>query len=249
MPLRRDHRHVAQYGARANTIPFVPADVSGLWAHYDFSNISTLFTDTTRTTPVTTSGDIIKGVTDLSGNNRHLTEATNGPTYTTALFNGLAAARFDGSNDVLATGNVTIAQPFTIVGIFARKSTAGAGNNGYIAFASSFTELGIQNTGGSGTYMMYAGTVVTGALVGDTSQHCVVGVFNGASGALRKDGSSSAVNPGVGGGTAEPLQLGKDPGAIFLQADYGEVFIYDTALSAGNLTKVDNYSRSKWGTP
>jgi len=51
---------------------------------YDFSDTSTLFTDQARTTPVTTTGNAVRGVTDLSGNNNHLINSLGTPTWNSA---------------------------------------------------------------------------------------------------------------------------------------------------------------------
>jgi len=53
---------------------------------YDFSDTSTLFTDQARTTPVTTTGNAVRGVTDLSGNNNHLINSLGTPTWNSAGF-------------------------------------------------------------------------------------------------------------------------------------------------------------------
>ena len=47
---------------------WVPSDVAGLALWLDASDLSTLFTDSARTTPVASSGDPVGGWADKSGN-------------------------------------------------------------------------------------------------------------------------------------------------------------------------------------
>lgn len=72
----------------------------GVW--FDFSDMSTLFQDSARTTPVTAAGQPIGGVLDKSGNGNHLGQATAAfrPTWN-LLPNGKMGAQFDGSNDYI----------------------------------------------------------------------------------------------------------------------------------------------------
>lgn len=87
--------------------------VAGVW--YDFTDISTLWQDTARTTPVTASGQTVAGVTDKSGNGNHLAQATVAarPVYTES--GGLRFLLFDGVNDGIAcTFGAALTQPTTI---------------------------------------------------------------------------------------------------------------------------------------
>lgn len=81
-----------------------PADISGLAGYWQFSNLSQIFDATTGgTTPANGAG--IARTEDLSGNGRALTQPTTGnrPVRVDGVINGLPVARFDGSNDVLAS--------------------------------------------------------------------------------------------------------------------------------------------------
>ncbi|SIO11886.1 hypothetical protein [Vannielia litorea] len=84
-----------------------PAELSGLLAWYDPSDLSTLFQDAAGTLPVTSAGDPVGLMQDKSGNGRHMSQASAvaRPLYQTdgtlhwLAFNGsnasLSAAAFD----------------------------------------------------------------------------------------------------------------------------------------------------------
>src|SRR3990172_1742397 len=93
-PLGRSRRRVSA---------FSPLSLSPvLWL--DFSDLSTLFTDSAGTIPVTSDGDVIGYAADLSGNGNHATQATtlNKPVWKAAIQNGLGAGLWDKTNDYLA---------------------------------------------------------------------------------------------------------------------------------------------------
>jgi len=74
------------------------SDVSSatLWAGYTFFDSTTLYTNTACTAAVTTNGDSIQCAADISANGYDLTEATDPPTYNTAIFS-TSGGRFDGT--------------------------------------------------------------------------------------------------------------------------------------------------------
>lgn len=97
--------------------PFDPVDLftaSEKGAIYDVSNLATLFQDSGGATAVTASGQEVRQLRDLSGNNHHLT-ATNGPIYTEAA--GLKFLRFDGINDIMSKASVDFSgcRKFTMI--------------------------------------------------------------------------------------------------------------------------------------
>lgn len=88
--------------------------LASLKFNWDFSWSGYCFLDTARTTPVTSDGDLIAGVTDLSGNGFHLAQSDSSKRFTwrTGIKNGLAVARLDGLNDVMSVPSSTTAMQF-----------------------------------------------------------------------------------------------------------------------------------------
>ena len=74
-----------------------PPNLATLQFWYDFTDRSTLYTDTARTTQVTAAGQTINGITD-KGVAAHHADSTGevGPVYTKSGQNGLSYALFDG---------------------------------------------------------------------------------------------------------------------------------------------------------
>lgn len=106
MPL--PHRLIASgvLGGGASK-PFSPLDtIPLLW--YDAMDISTLFQNNTKTTPVTADGQAVGAWADKSGNAKDATQAATEwkPLYKTGVINGYPAILGDGSNDVLATASI-----------------------------------------------------------------------------------------------------------------------------------------------
>jgi len=88
---------------RAGTWPSVltsPTNLAGLQLWLDASDASTLFDATTGGSLVAADGTV-KRWEDKSGNARHATESTNGPTRKTSVQNGLGTLDFDGTNATL----------------------------------------------------------------------------------------------------------------------------------------------------
>ncbi len=232
---------------------FNPKSISGLTAWYDFSNISTLWKDTARTSAVTADADIILGVTDLSGTANHLSEATNGPAYKTVIQNGHSVARFDGTNDRLFKDPLvaTISQPLTYFLVFKL-------NAAYVAPGASILDghggrvQMVGNSAGDNKWAVFAGgTPRSSSVTYDTSSHIIQLTTNAASTTMRIGGGAdtlSGLSPGTNGLDAVVLATDSIAGGSgFVSMDYDEVLVYNSALSVANMNAVGNYLAAKWG--
>lgn len=117
----------------------------GLWL--DGADASSLYTDTSLTTNVAASTDLVAGWRDKSGNGRHFLQATSTarPQYFTSVQNGCSTVRFDGTEDYMThTGAVAkdLVQNLSGVTIFTVMSQATSG-----ATQNVFTAL--NNAGGA----------------------------------------------------------------------------------------------------
>lgn len=93
-------RHGCHQAAYGGAVAYSPLNESPN-LFYDISNLSTLWKDTAGTVPVTTDGDLVARVDDLSGNGGHLLQPTSSlrPLYKTA--GGLSWLEFDGVDDFI----------------------------------------------------------------------------------------------------------------------------------------------------
>jgi hypothetical protein len=221
-----------------------PVDVSGLLGWYDFSDVSTLWTNTTRTTPVTADGDVIKGVTDKSGNGRHLSEATNAPTYRVNAAGGRSVSRYVATK-YLRNLSFTLNQPFTafIVGDVTVPATNQYFFDGEAlnrALIASFSATAVR---------VYAGTILDQTIANNAmlTPHVIGAVYNGASSRNVFDGTVVTGVAGVLGSTGITLGVAGDLSTGPLTGDIAECLIYNTALSSADISEVARYLGAKYG--
>lgn len=238
-------RHVARYGS------FNPLTVPTLSAWYDFSNAGTLFTDTGRTTPVVNNGDVIKGVTDLSGLGNHLSEATNGPAYTVGLLNGKSGARFDGVNDILSGAftptNITTATIFVVLMWNGNNRGAlglgnGVVNTGYQIRRDAAPVFTVKEFDGA---QRSAGSNLADTVYGIISEYHANGNLT-----AYVNGVPGATNAGAGVGVTatSALKVGAlENGTTFpMLGDILEILICSSALSSANHNAMGNYLGTKY---
>lgn len=248
LPMRRI-RINAQFGISLPT--------TNLAAWYDFGDITQLWQDTARTTPIIADGQIIKGVTDKSGNGNHLSEATNGPTYKTGIINGNSIARFDGANDTLTKtpfASGTLTQPYTAFMVGKTPDTSEV--NAPWTDGADGTSRGhiVMTEGGAGNHWnFFAGTtVINSSVVANTNVHVFCVVMNAASSSFRVDGGADTDgggNPGTS--TLTGITLANNVpagGSTFAQVDLMHVVLYSGDLANSVKDQVGQALASDAGT-
>lgn len=199
-----------------------------------------IWLDPSDAATVTLNGATVAQINDKSTNSRHFTQGTAGaqPTYATggSGINSLGCLSFDGG-DTLNGPSYTLAQPYTLA-IVIKFGTTGAQQ-------AIFNNTTLWISGGF--FGLWAGATLAGPAA-DTALHTMVAVYNGGSSSFRIDGSATT---GTGGGTGASgtWELSRAVAPLLTGSKVGEVIVYPSALSAGDLTALEGYLKAKWGTP
>lgn len=237
--------------AGAGSVPFSPSDVAGLKAWWDFGDAATLFTDTARSTPATSDGDAIAGVTDKSGTGYHLSQsnASTRPTYKTAIQNGLSIARFvvaNSSNMIVASPSETARNWTFFIVVKDPTPTTGTAK----AFFDSATgRLIISHLANSTPQLGYFdGAWRNIANVASGAQILTWVLDNTGSDIFRNGtnlGSAAYTQRGISGNTR--IMSDNSGTSQFTGGDLCEMLIYSGALSQEDTESVGSYLATRWG--
>lgn len=231
---------------------FSPTDISGLVAWYDFSDITTMFQDSARTTPVTADADPIGGVTDKSGSANHLSQGTSTkrPTYKTGIQNGKSIARFDGSDDCFTISPITTLANINANGYiqFVVVKLSGGMVAGHRASSHVHYSAGGLEVGGA---WGYNGGYKNAALsLGNSAYHIAYSAYDGSANISAKRDSDNTVTTGCTDFWLSPSQYDVGNGAFslpgYLNGEIAEILYYCPIISGANITAVMSYLNSKW---
>jgi hypothetical protein len=217
-------------------------------AWYDFSDISTLWKNDTRTTPVTTTGDNILGVTDLGATGDHHLDSSLPPQYITGVQNSLSIARFIDATDFLRDQDaISEAEPGTWVFVAAVTDVA-QGSKPLLADSQGHC-IGIQTTGPKYRVAHDASTFRTiDDITADTDFHVFSVVWDGASTKVWVDGVLGTLSAAVAGASS---MGGMYPGnyavASFCKCDFGEIRVFYSGLTDPERGAVEDELATKWG--
>jgi hypothetical protein len=226
----------------------LPVTGAALWL--DASQQNTLFTDA-GTTPVTTSGQSIYQWNDLSGNNRHAVQATAGerPTWVPPASgqNGLGAVRCSTSLETRIYYSTLSSSSKTI--FIVHKGVASG-----LMDTRLFTVNGDYkvNIGSTSTTLSFVRELIAWTNSGFSKIYNPT-VFNltytntpSFSAVLSKSESAGSTTIQTifsqGGGSGYPDYLSQS-------GDYYEVVLFTRTLTTTEISSMNNYLRSKWGTP
>lgn len=226
--------------------PFTPLSLSpAQW--FDFSDLTTLFQNNARSTPVAANNDPIGGVTDKSGGGFHATQTVAGrkPLYKTNIQNGRGCAYFDGSDDALLHALTVSANTQTVFAVVSASAQTGLREiyNTQSNRLGIFSRLSTSANWGAYTGTEYpAGTNIQGAgwkvVCARRSTASDTGYFwtnNTSDGAFT---NSIGSNPYIGGSTGY--------GRSYL-GYIGEIIAFNTTLTDANVSLVNNYLGARWG--
>lgn len=235
------------YGIEISTPLAIPN--CGLW--FDFNDISTLFQDTARTTPVTTNGQNIAGITDKSGSGNHVTTAsTLKPTYNTGGVLGKCIS-FPTGNYSLATSYVpaTGNNSRTICFLVTNIANGGGTDADFIGYGtnSSGQLYSLRRAGFDTKWnMAFNGTTQIGNVHGNIKNNVIITRYNGVENQLYINGyqhvsTNVSLNTGSGNGITIGTLVNTP---IAFQCN--EVVVYSRWLQDHELNLLTTYTMRKW---
>lgn len=177
------------------------------WALYDPSLRASLFQDVAMTVPVLADGDPVGAMRDLSGNGRHLLQATAAarPIYRHA--GNVSWLEGDGVDDMLTTPISLSAYPVLVAS--ALQMLDGE-EGGIVALHQGFSIYKALMQGGGGTYQLRAtdrnAALVNAPVVADAAPHVALADFGAAATRISVDGGA-VVSAGNSNGFGMPADL------------------------------------------
>lgn len=181
---------------------------------------------------------------DQSGNGNTMNAAGVSTAISLTALNGKPGATLTGGVATFQHQTTPVyAQPLTYNCIGYRTgavATAGM-------WGDDLQQTGIYPYVTTGTCTIYAGTLSATVPCSNGVMHCLTGVFNGSSSSLTVDGTTtSGLSPGAGGNTG--FRLGNVGGNAFT-GTVSEALVWNSALSAANITTLGANQKAYWGTP
>ncbi len=216
---------------------FSPASVSGMAYWYDALMISAA------------NNDPVASWTDLSGNARHVTQATaeKQPLYKTNRINGRPTVLFDGSNDKLVAA-FTLAQPVHLFMVINQPTyveggrvvdAAGTGGTG--------NSMGVVNFAATAELTLYAGGFGPAATP-SAGPHLITALFSGAASSIGVDGAAPTVG-NASTNAPDGLTIGAFGAgdSAFSNTEFGAVLAYTSAQTGATLAAINTYMMSRFG--
>lgn len=230
--------------------PFTPLSIANLELWCDATRET--YSDTSFTTPSVAAG-LVQGWKDISGNNRHFTQA-NGSlsgTWQTGILNGLPVVRFDSNDEMTGTWTGYGGGSCTVFSIWNPSRAAEA-----TLLGSAATGLQIRSDATSGNLTILKTST---ANIGTSSTGSASGFYFGIWRYNRTTGASSFRIANASAGTATsaitdttsnvPILGRQGAGSNeYLNGDLAEFGVYSTVLSDADCDALYAYALSKWLT-
>lgn len=238
-----------------NVIPAVDATfVPGVFtplalspaAWWDFGDTATLWQDTSRTSPITADGQLIKGVTDKSSNGAHLSEATHPPTHKTSILNSRSIGRFNGSDTLLTAAVLSPGTTISIFYVYTGASASAGSSRGVVGNTGAGGKLITRNNNiwpnDSFASMTPSPSLGTQSVIG------LVYDYDGDTYAAYENGALSISDSVARTPLATTVTIGRDNNTVtYFSGDVGEVVIVNRAVTGTERSNVTSYLGGRWG--
>lgn len=225
---------------------FSPASLTNMAGWYDASDSSS----------VTLSSGKVSQINDLSGNARHMVQATSAqqPTYTTGARNSLNVMTFNGVENMAPSGTFspTYLTMFIVVKNEFNDRTATNWNSEQLNLQNGDQASNIYafqlGTGGSNYYYW-----ADGATNGAWHYFSITRPLTGTNPTATIDAGGSWSNTRVSGNTIPALSTGRlgigrrYDTAQPMYGQIGEIILYSDIKNATDIGKVNTYLAAKWG--
>jgi hypothetical protein len=214
---------------------FDPTSISGLVAWYDFG-------DTNNTTIVSGA---FSAASDKSGNSHNLSQATAGLRPTVGSQNGRNTATFSSKYMAVSSSITTPSATTTFMVVGNSGGLFGLSNGSASSVVIPYWLLSDQKV----YVVSTTGYTPTASAISDATPLQLTLTASNSTMTCRKNGSSQSMGSYVANVASATLDtFGKD----FTYSSNGffaEFLLYNSVLSAPQISNVESYLKSKWGTP
>jgi hypothetical protein len=243
------HRFPILFNQAAAAPAFVPTDVAGLKLWLDFSDLTTLFQDAARSTPVTADGQEILGVADKSGAGNHHSGATGtSPLYKAAIQNGKSIALFDGVDNLLSGSITAIPNTNAIFIVYQFIAAGGSGEKFVLLLNLGTGDANRVTLRGGGSFRQINFTAAKNIAL---SASFVIDTYTGAGTGLNfeyfRNGASQGTAAQSAGTSATMSYLGSERGVgAYANVRIAEYLVYNAAITSTQRGQVETYLNTKW---
>jgi hypothetical protein len=218
--------------------PFSPLDIANLSIWLDASQITGL-----------SDGEAVATWSDSSGNGNDLTQGTAGfrPIYKESIIGGRPVVRFDPTDDVLQIEGLSLASPNVVFAVV-EPATIGVQRmiTDHWGGAATPGQRHIFWREVANTWQINGGVQIGGGTV-TANPYILMGKYDATDGQIRQNGSVVAGPSNTGSSAMESINLGADSsGGRNWDGDIAEFLIYNRALTADEISQVENYLSNKY---
>jgi hypothetical protein len=186
---------------------------------------------------------------DQSGHGNDASQPTLAaqPLWSVAAINGRPTVHFDGVDDFMHTGAITLPQPYTVC--LVHKMTPQAPNNFSVWFAGGNNDALFVDT--TPRTLLSATLSISTAFISANGVFASVNsIVDGVSSSIRSNGFD-IVTGDVGGltGTGVFTLASSNGGGLYGNTEQAEIFVYNRHLSGAEIAQVEAYQKQRYALP